>query len=1028
MAKRSSRVEPVPPHLQSLSGLPRTITTPDGQEHNVVGDVWILPEEPGLAATVKFDWTLLMRVTVIGDSMPVMSAQAVSLAKLYILERMGAVRNSIKPNSGKGILRAMLHFARWLAMHPEWLPAGRRFDWGDLTAEIFDAWLTVEYRTKRKGSSATLVRRFYLWGADPDANRPGFSATLASVLSAQRLKKIAIGELVESRDKRRGPFTREELSLIFEACETGAGEKRDRALAWTLLLTAIRPKQIYLLTNRDLETIEGTAKESDLGTPPMQTTYRLRVRKIKRRSNAIEYHFLALSEGCARLLHNIRRPGSGPDDPLFWWLCPCYVDHIERSLRSFSEQANLRSPRLRLENSEPGGHLYDLMPLTPRRFRYGIATDRIGRGETPDNVATMLGHKGTECLHVYVETSPGIADDFQRATDYAIRPLIDLMEGRAHPSEVNLLVDVAPLVSPQLRPYGEAPIFRRGDDEATIFKRGVATYHYCQGQKRRKPLDVSLHAVPALDKSDARIKEIIAWARRKLPILYPNQDFDAQLWDVAHLKERPNTIGTVTFGFTTLTSTLANRNRLSLRPEDAIHPYFADVIKSWLIISNNVSLGFNVERLNAARHFWNFLSIQGNKRIASFCWRTLSEGDILAFEQYLMAYRTKQGEPLSPSTILPIIKHIQRLIDFLASYGICRHINYIPQTPPARLAAIRLLDAKKLTAERKLPAPGVLEHLGGLYHRITTAPAVEVNDWLLIIISAIAILMLTGLRIGELVTLPFDCEVEDKQMNGQPGESYSYRYGIRYWVEKGKKTLRVKWISPTAESVIRASVARIKGLTAAARERAKVLEADPTRVTLPPEIASRTVLDKSELLALIGHKKKDPVRTNPQGLLPLQGRGIKSYYYVKDLEAYLMSRRVSQLYTIRHDDGTFQMLSESLFIIFAKQSQCWHTDPCRLLVEPIKALMIANHLSRPRGVFKTYGYSEWTTKLSANPHCFRHWLIHVAYKGGMETHLLLRYFGKRYACSVADYLHFSTDESDAYAPEELSAERFYAPV
>ena len=53
--------------------------------------------------------------------------------------------------------------------------------------------------------------------------------------------------------------------------------------------------------------------------------------------------------------------------------------------------------------------------------------------------------------------------------------------------------------------------------------------------------------------------------------------------------------------------------------------------------------------------------------------------------------------------------------------------------------------------------------------------------------------------------------------------------------------------------------------------------------------------------------------------------------------------------------------------------------------------------------------------------------MHIAYEGGMDIHLLLRYFAKLYISSALDYLHFSSNETDAYAPEELRVERFYVP-
>jgi hypothetical protein len=331
-------------------------------------------------------------------------------------------------------------------------------------------------------------------------------------------------------------------------------------------------------------------------------------------------------------------------------------------------------------------------------------------------------------------------------------------------------------------------------------------------------------------------------------------------------------------------------------------------------------------------------------------------------------------------------------------------------------------------AEKKLPAPGVLECLSRLYHRLTTAQPREVSDWLQIFISAVAILILTGLRIGELVTLPFDCEVEESIPKGSADSPDSYRYGLRYWLEKAHaETARIRWISPTAEPIVRDSVARIKRLTADARERAKVLEADLTKVPLPPEFAGRTTLTRLELLTLLGYESSRQIRPEQQELLPQHGRRRQRYFYVRDLEAYLLSQRQPLLYTIRHKNGTTQQLSESLLVVFARQSCRTQMNPCRLLVESVGAHTFNYYLSTPAALFKTYGASEEERRLAVNPHALRHWLIHIAYEGGMKMDLVLRYFEKHSATSVADYLHFSTEEADAYVPDELREESFYVP-
>lgn len=1017
MTFEKNRPAYVPTFSLALPELPAFIILEDGRQYDVAGDVWRFPEGRGIKSPVKFNWSLLANIVVAGTLTPVMSERAVTLVKHYVAEVLDAGRDSIKPRSAVVYLRAMTAFARHLASHPTWMPAGRSFDWSDMSADMFDAWLTLEYRKKRKGNFAGLVRRFYLWGADPTRRLPGFSTDLASRLTLIHIKGNTEGELVESRDAKRGPFTREEMEMIYYACVAGAGEDQDRAIVWTLLDTAMRPIQVFNLKNQDLEVVEGVSGENDADGAPADVSYRLRVLKVKQRRNTIKYHYLPLSKGCGKLLNELRRPGSNAGDPLLWWITSAYSMSIGGRLRAFSEDADLRSPRLPIEHPEDGGPTHERLPLTARRFRYAAATDRIDYGDTPEEVADMLGHKDKRHVGVYVETSPRIADYFQQATDYAIRPLIEIMMGQTALSENNFLANIVPPAALGLRLYSDAPVFMRN----------TSGHNYSKDQRFNISAVTLVRATFDLKKCEARIKELITRARRKFTLIYPGQDFDEQLWNVVHLRERQNNGQPVSLGFTTLTSNVTTR--LSTNPKDALPPYFAEVIKSWIVISNEVAVATSQARLYAARQFWQFLSVRRGGDAAPFKWGDLCEGDMLEFEQFLLSFESRWKKPLAPDSVLGIVKKTQRLIDFLTCHGICRRIDYVPLTSSQCLAATRQLEGKELAAELKLPAPGVLDTLAGIYHRLTTAPEGEIRDWDLIFISGVAILMLTGLRIGELITLPYDCEVEEKRPKVDPDEPDSYWYGIRYWAEKmGRKTPRIKWISPTAESVVRASIARIKRLTAAARERARVLEANPTRVPLPPEIADRNTLSRPEVLAIIGLKKKDsPVRADPQGLLPEYGIGRERYYYVKDLEAYLLSKRVPELYVIRHDDGTEQKLSESLFTIFAKQSRTERVTPCLLLVEPVKSRAFSLYLSSWAIIFKKYGDEEWQKELSANPHSFRHWLMHVAYEGGMELHLILRYFAKLFVSSAVDYLHFSSNETDAYAPEELRTQRFYVP-
>ena len=100
--------------------------------------------------------------------------------------------------------------------------------------------------------------------------------------------------------------------------------------------------------------------------------------------------------------------------------------------------------------------------------------------------------------------------------------------------------------------------------------------------------------------------------------------------------------------------------------------------------------------------------------------------------------------------------------------------------------------------------------------------------------AAIAITAAAGFRVGELLTLPHDCEIEEER-SGKP------RYGLRYYKEKNKgdeKLFAVRWLTPIQTELARDAIKRIRSLTEAFRRRAQVLETNPNRIPISEEVKS----------------------------------------------------------------------------------------------------------------------------------------------------------------------------------------------
>jgi integrase len=987
--------------------LPEIVVMRDGQVVRIEGNKWRMRHSAELSQTEVVNWTLLTELRVSGTGRTLMSASAVRYAQLYITYKL----RTVTARSAKVFMIAILEFARWLAKNSQWLAEDREFEWGDLTEDMFDAWFSVEVASAMRGVRPGHVRNFYRWGADPDAPHKGFSPALSQTLENYKFKRPAKGEVVASRDARHGPLTSDELDLIRAPCLDGKGTDRDRAITFTLLDSIVRPEQLALLRNCDLladynlvADVAGPGSDSSL---PRQPTYALNVRVIKGRTTREEYRIIPISPECGRLLMDLRQTGSAPEAPLFPWIVNCFVSNTNRALERFFEAADLRSPRLPIKDACDGEPQFERMPISPRRFRYGVATDRLAAGDTPENIADTLTHRGLYEVVTYADTSPLIADEFRRATDYKLTPIVRIMLG--------------------LPPEQEC--FENDDDEPSLrsvvakafpklessVMQGIRARGFVDGVGSDRLTDESTEQMSdllTLSGSEERVAVLVASARCKFLRLYPGQQFDAPVWHVDHIKERVNGTGSTKLEFTTLDRLREDYSESSPNPT-ALPSHFVNVVKSWLVQRSDVTCGYNACRLCAARHFWRFLCTEQPGRARTFKWRTLTEYDLLAFENYLTRCLGAKGKALAPASILSVMKGTMSLVNFLSSRGICRRVDYTMHTRSPRIASLRKIALRLTAAEEKLPRPEILEAIAKCYYRITSAAAGEFADWVLLLTYAVAVLMLTGLRIGELVTLPEDCEIEedvgrDEHVDGDGGETR--RYGLRYWVEKRRdKTLRIKWISPTAEPVVREAIRQIKRLTAGAKERAKVLEADPTQVALPPHFADRLGLTEAEVVELLGVKISDSLRR--QGLRTTVGRGrARAVYDRRKVEALLLSRRVKHLCTMRFNDGSFQTLSQSLFVVFHNQSRFQTTGHCALLVEPVtynhveKFLRCAPNTKRTT-LFLLGGSTAEERKMSIRPHGFRHWLHHIAYKGGMPIHLITRYFGRKDDCDTQDYLH-----------------------
>src|SRR5260370_23103300 len=156
------------------------------------------------------------------------------------------------------------------------------------------------------------------------------------------------------------------------------------------------------------------------------------------------------------------------------------------------------------------------------------------------------------------------------------------------------------------------------------------------------------------------------------------------------------------------------------------------------------------------------------------------------------------------------------LTRFHAARGGCRPLYYTPQTPRVEDFNRHTISGQQERRDR-LPTEAALQGIADIYREHAKEPADRLRA------AAVAILVVPGFRIGEVLTLPLDCEVEEVR-GGKP------RYGLRYYKEKSRgaeKMFAVRWLTATGAKLARKAIHDIRTLTQDARRHAAVLEKTP---------------------------------------------------------------------------------------------------------------------------------------------------------------------------------------------------------
>lgn len=342
---------------------------------------------------------------------------------------------------------------------------------------------------------------------------------------------------------------------------------------------------------------------------------------------------------------------------------------------------------------------------------------------------------------------------------------------------------------------------------------------------------------------------------------------------------------------------------------------------------------------------------------------------------------------------------LEMLADFLADNKLTtiptRWRNFIKRPGDAVRVGKEFDERRK----EKMPSQAALDALPQIFRN-----AVEPID--VIVSSAAAMMCASPDRISELLSLPFDCEV--RQKNTKTGE---VAYGLRWWPAKGADPM-IKWVVPSMASVVQEAIGEIRKVTDEARRIAKWYEDHPGKVYLVGELEylrGQEWVSMQELADILGVKGKNSAnawcKTNRISGVKKEG-GIFARF--ADVEKAVVGTLPRGFPLLNEETGC--KYSEALFVVRVNQLHAQRgTYNC--LIEPITIDQINTGLGGRTehgfaSIFSRFGFIEPDgSPINISTHQFRHYLNTLAQAGGLSQLDIAKWSGRKDIRQNAAYDH-----------------------
>lgn len=251
--------------------------------------------------------------------------------------------------------------------------------------------------------------------------------------------------------------------------------------------------------------------------------------------------------------------------------------------------------------------------------------------------------------------------------------------------------------------------------------------------------------------------------------------------------------------------------------------------------------------------------------------------------------------------------------------------------------------------------------------------------------STFAMTLCAPVRITEVLELPADCEVEERDSIG------INRYGWRFYSGKGYEG-DIRWIPSVMVPIAKEAVARIRALTEPARRLAYWLESHPDeffRHPGCPEVAQDMPLSGEQVCAALGIHSLSNTGLSPQ----------LEAYTLRDLALWVRAKQPEDFpWLSRRAKVKF---SGALFCMTRNQLHAQRGTSSVILWRPTGTVFnsdLGPRLSlkvRHQSIFDRYGYRDGSgERLKLTSHQARHLLNTIANRGGMSQDLIAKWSGR----------------------------------